>query len=148
MTAGYCLDEALVGDSVSMQRLRALIARFAPSKLPILIQGPTGSGRELVAQALHALSGRAGRLVSVNVCAVNESRFEADFFGHTRGAFTGAIGELAGYAREADGGTLFLDEIGSLAPALQPKLLRVLQEGTFRRVGASTDERADFRTRH
>ena len=128
-----------------MEGLRELIRRVAPTDLSVLIEGPTGSGKELVATALHTLSGRRGQLVSVNVCAVSEHRFEADFFGHTRGAFTGAREELAGYVMEADGGTLFLDEIGTLPMAMQAKLLRTVEDQIVRPVGGRTERRAQFR---
>jgi len=133
------LESALVGHSAVMLELRAMIERAAAADLPVVVEGPTGSGKELVAQALHTLSGRRGNLVPVNVCAVSESMFEDALFGHARGAFTGAVNERAGFLREADGGTIFLDEIGGLPLALQAKLLRALETGRFRPVGGAHD---------
>jgi transcriptional regulator with GAF, ATPase, and Fis domain len=90
------MSDLLIGDSLIMRRLRALVARVAASTLPALIEGETGSGKELVARALHEWSGRSGRLVALNVCAVSDSMFEASMFGHVRGAFTGALRDSAG----------------------------------------------------
>jgi two-component system response regulator HydG len=135
----------IIGQSPAIRRVRELVERVAPLALPVLIEGPTGSGKELVARALHLLSGRRGRFVAVNVCAIAEAMFEATLFGHVRGAFTGAVGDAAGYLAEADGGTLFLDEISGLSPAMQAKLLRALETREFRPVGARRDQRSDFR---
>lgn len=140
----HVLDR-LVGASPAIRKLREQIRSLAGLQIPVLIEGPTGSGKELIAQALHALSGRQGRLVALNVCAVPDSMFESVLFGHVRGAFTGAISSSDGYLAEADGGTLFLDEIGGLPLASQAKLLRVLETGEFRPVGASRDRKSDFR---
>ena len=139
------LETTLVGQSRAMVELRAIIERAAPTDLPVLIEGPTGSGKELVAAALHARSGRTGQFVAFNVCAVSESMFEDALFGHVRGAFTGAVSERPGFLREADGGTVFLDEIGGLALPLQAKLLRALETGRFRPVGGLKD--VEVRTR-
>jgi DNA-binding NtrC family response regulator len=136
---------SIIGKSIAIRELRMLIARVAPTRLPVLIEGPTGAGKELVARALHALSGRRGSIIAFNVCAHPEALFEDALFGHVRGAFTSAIGESTGYLAQADGGTLFLDEIGGLALPLQAKLLRALETGEFRQVGASKDRRSDFR---
>ena len=136
---------ALIGESPAMQRLRALVAAAAPTRLSILIEGPTGSGKELVAAALHEGSGRKGAFVAFNVAAIGESMFEDALFGHVRGAFTGASGESAGLLREADGGTAFFDEISGLPVALQVKLLRAIDTGQFRPLGARADCRSDFR---
>lgn len=138
-------DVMMVGDSAPMRRLRALVTAVAPSRVPVLVQGETGTGKELVAAALHEGSGRRGQLVAFNVCAIGESMFEDALFGHVRGAFTGAHSESAGFLREADGGTAFLDEIGSLPPSLQAKLLRAIETGVFRPLGARRDARSDFR---
>ena len=115
--------------------------RVGPSRLPVLIQGPTGAGKELVARGLHLASGRSGAFVACNVCALNEGLFESTFFGHVRGAFTGALDNFSGHLADADGGTMFLDEIGGLPLGSQPKLLRALDEKTFRPVGATRDRR-------
>jgi DNA-binding NtrC family response regulator len=136
----------LIGSSSAMTELRALIGRFAATDIPVLIQGPTGSGKELVARALHEASARSGALVPVNVCAMADTMVEDTLFGHVRGAFTGAASDSAGYLAEANGGTLFLDEIGGLQPASQLKLLRALELGSFRPVGASRDRVSRFRT--
>jgi DNA-binding NtrC family response regulator len=129
-----------------MEELRAFIEMIAPTPLSVLITGPTGSGKELVAQALHTLSGRDGKLVAVNIAAIPDGMFEAEFFGHARGAFTGAIRDRAGLLTEAHRGTLFLDEVGSFSPWMQPKLLRVLETRRFRPVGARVDQSSEFRT--
>lgn len=136
----------LVGESPPMQRLRALIGRVAPARIPVLIDGETGSGKELVAAELHRLSGRTGAFVAFNVCAVGESMFEDALFGHVRGAYTGAVGESIGFLREANGGSVFLDEISGLATPLQAKLLRAIETGVFRPIGSARDARSDFRT--
>jgi two-component system NtrC family response regulator len=138
-------DNALVGESAPMRQLRALIARVAPTRLPVLIEGPTGSGKELVAAQLHCASGRTGSLVAFNVCAIGESMFEDALFGHVRGAYTGAIGEAMGYLREANGGSAFFDEVSGLPLPLQAKLLRAIETGVFRPIGAARDARSDFR---
>ena len=138
-------DVAIVGESALMRELRALIARVAPTRLPVLIEGPTGSGKELVAAQLHRASGRTGSLVAFNVCAIGETMFEDALFGHARGAYTGAIGESMGFLREANGGTAFFDEISGLPLPLQAKLLRAIETGVFRPIGAARDARSDFR---
>src|SRR5437763_407646 len=99
------IEHLLIGDSLAMRRVRALIRRIAPSSILVLVEGPTGSGKELVARALHVASGRSGDFVAFNVCAVAESMFEDTLFGHVRGAFTGAVSDRAGYLLEANGGT-------------------------------------------
>lgn len=139
------LSEFIIGESPTIQRLREEILRLAPSTARVLIHGPTGSGKELVAQALHRASGRPGRLVAVNVCAIPDTMFESTLFGHVRGAFTGATGDAAGLLTEAHRGTLFLDEISSLRTPEQAKLLRAVETGEFRRVGATKDQFSDFR---
>jgi DNA-binding NtrC family response regulator len=138
-------EGALVGDSAPMRELRALVARVAPTRLPVLIEGPTGSGKELVAAQLHRASGRTGALVAFNVCAIGDTMFEDALFGHVRGAYTGAIGESMGFLREANGGTAFFDEISGLPLPLQAKLLRAIETGVFRPIGAARDARSDFR---
>lgn len=128
-----------------MERVRSLIGRVARSHLPVLIQGETGTGKELVAGALHAQSGRRGRLVAFNVGAIPDAIFESAVFGHVRGAFTGAVQDADGYLAEADHGTAFFDEIGTLGAGAQAKLLRALETGTYRPLGAGRDRRSDFR---
>lgn len=140
------LDSILIGQSHVMQRLRARIAQIAPLGVSVLLTGPTGAGKELVARALHVASGRRGEFVGVNVCAIAEPMFEDTLFGHVRGAFTGAVRDRRGHLAEADGGTLFLDEIGDLSLANQVKLLRAIDLGRFRAVGAHRDQQSQFRT--
>jgi len=138
--------DALVGDSRTMRDLRALITRVAPSPSPVLVRGESGSGKELVARALHAAGPRhAGPFVAVNCTALPEALLESELFGHVRGAFTGAVIARAGLFVEATGGTLFLDEIGDMAPALQAKLLRVVQLGEVRPVGSDEGQAVDVR---
>ena len=139
------IAELLVGDSEVMIELRRLILQFAPTRIPMLLVGPTGAGKELVASALHLASGRRGAFVAFNVCALPDSMFEDALFGHVRGAFTGASNDSPGYLREADRGTVLLDEIGGLAVSAQMKLLRAIETGVFRPVGAARDQRSDFR---
>ncbi len=136
---------SLIGDSHSMRQLRRLIDSVAPTRVPVVIYGETGTGKELVAAELHARSGRRGAFVPFNVCAVGDTMFEDALFGHVRGAYTGALRDAPGFFREADGGTIFLDEIGALPLALQAKLLRTVETGVFRPLGASRDVRSDFR---
>jgi DNA-binding NtrC family response regulator len=138
-------DALLIGEAPAVRRLRRTVERIAPSRLPVLIEGPTGSGKELVAELLHQRSGRRGELVAFNVCAIGETMFEDALFGHVRGAYTGASGDAPGFLREAHGGTVFLDEIGGLPPLLQPKLLRALETGVFRPIGSARDSTSDFR---
>lgn len=139
------LTQWLVGESAPTRQLRELILRVAPSELPVWIEGETGVGKEQVAQAMHAASGRRGPFVAVNVCAVADSMFEDAFFGHVRGAFTGAQNETTGYFGEAHAGTLFLDEIGGLSLESQVKLLRAVETKRYRQVGAHTDRQSAFR---
>jgi DNA-binding NtrC family response regulator len=137
--------EAIVGDSLPMRRLKDLIRRVGPTNLPVLVSGPTGAGKELVAQAIHDASGRRGRFVSFNVCAIADTMFEDALFGHRRGAFTGAFADSPGYLLEADRGTVFFDEISGLALLQQAKLLRAIETRQFRPVGGRQDKDSDFR---
>jgi DNA-binding NtrC family response regulator len=139
-------DVALVGSSSPMRELRALIARVAPLRIPVLIEGATGTGKELAAALLHRDSGRTGGCVAFNVCALADSMFEDALFGHVKGAYTGALGESLGFLREANGGTVFFDEISGLALPLQAKLLRAIETGVFRPIGAARDAMSEFRT--
>jgi len=132
--------------SRAMQKVLRTIEKVAAARTPILIEGESGVGKELVAQHLHRLSPRAKKgFVDLNCAAVPGTLLESELFGHERGAFTGAGAEKPGLVEVADGGTLFLDEIGEMAPETQSKLLRVLDSGTFYRVGATAKRRADFR---
>jgi two-component system nitrogen regulation response regulator GlnG len=126
----------LMGNSPPMEKLRAQLRQYADSPFPVLIEGESGSGKELAAAALHRLSMRAGKpYLALNCAAISPNLVEPTLFGHAKGAFTGAIGSRAGYFEEAAEGTLFLDEIGELPLELQPKLLRVLENGQYQRVG-------------
>ena len=137
---------AMIGNSAAMQALRRLMSEVANSDVTVLIQGESGSGKELVAQGIHAASSRRSEsFVAVDCCTLQESLFESELFGHERGAFTGADRRKAGLIEAAARGTLFLDEIGEASAAIQAKLLRVLETGRFRRVGANADLRADTR---
>jgi DNA-binding NtrC family response regulator len=136
----------LVGSSPPMERLRRQIKKVAAADTPVLVLGPTGSGKELVARALHALSPRRDQpLVAVNCGAFTDALVEAQLFGHERGTFTGADKAREGYLAETRRGTLFLDEIAELPLLLQTKLLRVLENRTYRSLGAATDSRFDGR---
>ena len=139
------LDDLLVGQSAPMREVKRLIELAAPSTTTILVQGETGTGKELVAQAVHNLSGRKGKLVSVNCSAIPAELLESELFGHEKGAFTGAEKTRAGRFEMASGGTLFLDEIGDMPLALQSKLLRALENRKIQRVGGGIDVDVDFR---
>ena len=127
--------DRIVGKSVVTAEVRAQLQRLAASPFPVLIDGESGSGKEVAAQALHELGGAARRFIALNCAAIAPGLIEATLFGHTRGAFTGAQTAQNGYFEEAGDGTLFLDEIGELPLELQPKLLRVLENGEYQRVG-------------
>ena len=138
--------EALVGESEAMVELRSSVAQLAPSETTVLIEGESGTGKELVAQTIHQNSPRAdGPLVSVNCAAIAPTLLESELFGHVAGAFTDAETSRDGLFAEANGGTLFLDEVGELPLALQPKLLRALQERRVRPVGAFDEMPIDVR---
>lgn len=137
---------AMVGRSPALQKVMAQIATVAPTDASVLVLGESGTGKELVARAIHDLSARKDHsLVRVNCASIPKELFESEFFGHVRGAFTGAIKDRAGRFELADGGTLFLDEIGEIPFELQSKLLRVLQEGQFERVGEERTRSAEVR---
>ncbi len=136
---------ALIGETPAIQAIRQLIGTLAPTGVDILINGETGSGKEVVARAIHDASGRRGPFVAVNCSALPESVFESELFGHEAGAFTGAGKRRVGRIEHADGGTLFLDEIESMPLALQVKLLRVLQERSVERLGSNQSIAVDCR---
>src|SRR6185295_11169183 len=139
-------ERAIVGRAPGIRQLFQQIDRVAASDITVLIHGESGTGKELVARALHEASPRrGGALVAVNLAAIPESLQESELFGHERGAFTGATERHKGKIELADRGTLFLDEIGEITPTLQAKLLRVLQERTFQRIGGTAELRSDFR---
>lgn len=136
----------IVGRSQTMQQVFDLMSRVLPASSPVLIHGETGTGKELVARAIHYNGPRKdGPFVPVNCGAIPENLLESELFGHARGAFTGAVSDRKGLFASADGGTIFLDEVGELPLALQPKLLRVLQDGEVRRVGDTKTTRLDVR---
>jgi two-component system response regulator HydG len=138
--------QGIVGKSPPMQQMLEVIERVAPTDVPVLIEGESGTGKDLVARAIHAQSRRAAKaFVALNMAAVPESLAESELFGHEKGAFSGASSAQHGFFAEAEGGTLFLDEIGALIPALQPKLLRVLQDGEYIPVGSRQARKADVR---
>jgi DNA-binding NtrC family response regulator len=137
---------SIIGESEKMQEIFRLIQRTAKSQNPILIQGESGTGKELVARALHEASPLADKpLVVINCAALPETLLESELFGHEKGAFTGAVSSKPGLFEVADGGTLFIDEIGELAGPLQAKLLRVLEDGSMRRVGSVKERRVRVR---
>ncbi len=135
----------IIGECLAIERAVDLMRRFAPTATPTLLLGPTGSGKELFAQHLHALGGRPGQLVDVNCAAFPRDLIEAQLFGHRRGAFSGAVECVEGLIEAADRGTLFLDEVDSLPLEAQAKLLRVLETGEFRRLGETGKRRVETR---
>lgn len=137
---------SMIGSSPAMQEVFRLIERAGPSDKAILIQGESGTGKELVARALHQASRRADKpLVVINCAALPESLLESELFGHEKGSFTGAINAKQGLFEVADGGTLFIDEIGEMPGSLQAKMLRVLEDGSMRRIGSIKERRVDVR---
>lgn len=139
-------EQSLVGESPRMKEIFQFVARVAPSDSTVLIEGESGTGKELAARALHRNSHRAGKpFVAINCAAIPETLLESELFGHERGAFTGASAQKKGRLEVADGGVVFLDEIGELAPTLQVKLLRVLQEREIERVGGTHPIKIDVR---
>lgn len=135
-----------IAQSPAMRRVLAMVERIAGSDANVLVLGENGTGKGVIAQRLHALSPRASRsLVKVNMGGIAESVFESEMFGHVRGAYTDAKGERIGRFELADGGTLFLDEVGNVPAAQQPKLLRVLEDGEFERLGSSRTQKVDVR---
>ncbi len=136
----------IIGHSAVLEDVLEQVQRVAPTDSTVLIEGETGTGKELVARAIHQLSGRCGRpFVKLNCAAIPLDLLESELFGHEKGAFTGAIAMKVGRFELADHGTLFLDEVGDIPPALQPKLLRVLQEQDFERLGSTHTRHVDVR---
>src|SRR5229473_1343163 len=134
----------LVGNAQLMQRVKEIISKVATTDSPVLIEGESGTGKELVAAAIHRLSDRAkGPFIPVNCSAIPEDLLESEFFGHVRGAFSGAVSDTLGLFRGANEGTIFLDEVAELSPGLQVKLLRVLQEMLVRPVGSTKAHAVD-----
>jgi len=138
--------EQVIGNSPALEAVLEQVERVAPTDSTVLIQGETGTGKELIARAIHNLSSRCGRsFIKLNCAAIPLDLLESELFGHERGAFTGAIAQKIGRFELADKGTLFLDEVGDIPPALQPKLLRVLQEQEFERLGSARTHQVDVR---
>ncbi len=146
MQARDSASSFMIGKSQALGQVKEMIEAVAPSEMTVLIQGESGTGKELVARAIHLHSERADRnFVAVDCCTLQEKLFESELFGHERGSFTGAERQKKGLIEGAEGGTLFLDEIGEIEPTVQAKLLRVLEAGTFRRVGGTKDLMANVR---
>jgi transcriptional regulator with GAF, ATPase, and Fis domain len=138
--------EQIIGSSPALEAVLEQVERVAPTGSTVLIQGETGTGKELIAHAIHNLSSRCGRpFVRLNCAAIPLDLLESELFGHEKGAFTGAIAQKTGRFELAHNGTLFLDEVGDIPPALQPKLLRVLQEQEFERLGSARTHQVDVR---
>jgi formate hydrogenlyase transcriptional activator len=138
--------EQIIGNSAALESVLEQVERVAPTNSTVLIQGETGTGKELIARAIHNLSSRCGRpFIKLNCAAIPFDLLESELFGHEKGAFTGAIAQKVGRFELADKGTLFLDEVGDIPLALQPKLLRVLQEKEFERLGSARTHQVDVR---
>jgi len=138
--------EQIIGNSLALEAVLEQVERVAPTDSTVLIEGETGTGKELIAQAIHNLSSRCGRpFVRLNCAAIPLDLLESELFGHEKGAFTGAIAQKMGRFELADKGTLFLDEVGDIPAPLQPKLLRVLQEQEFERLGSTRTHQVDVR---
>ena len=138
--------EQVIGNSPALESVLEQVERVAGTDSTVLIQGETGTGKELIARAIHNISARCGRaFIKLNCAAIPLDLLESELFGHEKGAFTGAIAQKIGRFELADKGTLLLDEVGDIPPALQPKLLRVLQEQEFERLGSARTHRADVR---
>ena len=138
--------EQIIDNSPALESVLEQVERVAPTDFAVLIQGETGTGKELIARAIHNLSSRCGRpFIKLNCAAIPFDLLESELFGHERGAFTGAIAQKVGRFELADKGTLFLDEVGDIPPGLQPKLLRVLQEQEFERLGSTRTHHVDVR---
>ena len=146
MAQGKPESQSLMGRAPAFQRMLGLVARVAPAQATVLLLGESGTGKELVARAIHEASDRAQRpLVAVDCSSLAENLFESELFGHERGAFTGATSARGGLVEAASGGTLFIDEVGDITLTMQVKLLRLLESGTYRRVGSNDLRHADIR---
>src|SRR6185369_3219055 len=137
---------SIIGKAEAMKRLFAVLERVVGSEATVLVTGENGTGKELIARAIHYNGPRKDKaFVAQNCSALNDNLLESELFGHVKGAFTGATRDKQGLFKVADGGTFFLDEVGDMSPAMQVKLLRVLQEGTFVPVGGTRPEKVDVR---
>src|SRR5277367_1676953 len=138
--------ERIIGNSATLESVLDQVEQVAPTDSTVLLEGETGTGKELIAHAIHNASRRFGRpFIKLNCAAIPLDLLENELFGHEKGAFTGAIAQKIGRFETADKGTLFLDEVGDIPPALQPKLLRVLQEQEFERLGSTRTHKVDVR---
>ncbi len=138
--------ERIIGNSAALESVLDQVEQVAPTDSTVLIEGETGTGKELIAHAIHNASQRCGRaFIKLNCAAIPLDLLESELFGHEKGAFTGAIAQKIGRFEMADKGTLFLDEVGDIPPVLQPKLLRVLQEQEFERLGSGRTHKVDVR---
>ena len=139
------IDEIIIGSSLAIEEVKKLVQAVATTPTTVLIQGETGTGKEVISRAVHELSGRKGKLISVNCAAIPSELLESELFGHEKGSFTGAEKTRAGRFEQANGGTLFLDEIGDMPISLQSKLLRALEQRVVQRVGGNEEIKIDFR---
>ena len=138
--------QPIIGEAPVFLEMLEHVSRAAPLSKPVLVVGERGTGKELIASRLHFLSDRwESPLIKVNCAAIPDTLIESELFGYDKGAFTGAVSQRKGRFEQANGGTIFLDEIGEITPAFQAKLLRVLQEGTFERVGGTQSLQVDVR---
>ncbi len=143
---GLKIHEGIIAESPAMKRILALVNKIAETQAPVLITGESGTGKEVIAKLIHQLSPRKeGPFIKINCAAIPETLLEAELFGYEKGAFTGAVHSKPGLFELAEGGTLFLDEIGEMPLSLQAKLLRVLQDQTFRRLGSLRELKVNFR---
>ena len=139
------IDDMIIGKSAAIEEVKNLVQAVSKTSTTVLVQGETGTGKEVISRAIHELSGRKGKLISVNCAAIPSELLESELFGHEKGSFTGAEKTRAGRFEQAHKGTLFLDEIGDMAMPLQSKLLRALEQRVIQRVGGSEEIEVDFR---
>ncbi len=139
------IDDIIIGKSVAMKEVKNLVQAVAETPTTVLVQGETGTGKEVISRAIHELSGRKGKLISVNCAAIPSELLESELFGHEKGSFTGAEKTRLGRFEQSNGGTLFLDEIGDMPIPLQSKLLRALEQRVIQRVGGNEEIEIDFR---
>ena len=139
------IDDIIIGKSVAIKEVKNLVQAVAKTSTTVLVQGETGTGKEVISKAIHELSGRKGKLISVNCAAIPSELLESELFGHEKGSFTGAEKTRLGRFEQSNGGTLFLDEIGDMPIPLQSKLLRALEQRVIQRVGGNEEIKIDFR---